>query len=281
MTNIAIRAENLGKLYLREEQRRSRVSRQADAEGISAPFRDFAPLTRRRSRTASSPQRNHSIWALRHVSIEIERGDLVGIVGDNGGGKTTLLRILSRISHPTEGHAEIRGRVGTLLDIGAGFHGDLTGRENVYLRGRILGMTGGEIKRKLDEIVAFAELEEVIDTPLKRYSSGMCVRLAFAVAAHQESEVLLVDEVLALVDATFEKKCVEKMMAAGREGRTVLFVSHELEFIRQLCRRGIVFAHGRVVYSGPASEAVDYYSSVSNPQQRNEPSAIREALRGI
>jgi lipopolysaccharide transport system ATP-binding protein len=281
MTNIAIRAENLGKLYVREQQRPSRASRQADAERIRAPFRDFALVAKRRSRTVGSSPRNGSIWALRHVSIEIKRGDLVGIVGDNGGGKTTLLRILSRIIHPSEGYAEIRGRVGTLLDIGAGFHGDLTGRENVYLRGRILGMTGREIQRKFDEVVAFAELEEVIDTPLKRYSSGMCVRLAFAVAAHQESEVLLVDEVLALVDPTFQKKCVEKMMARGREGRTVLFVSHELEFIRQLCRRGIVFARGRVVYDGPASQAVDYYSSVSNPQPRNEPSAIREALRGI
>jgi lipopolysaccharide transport system ATP-binding protein len=281
MTNIAIRVENLGKLYVRTQRGRSRDSRQSDAKGIGAAFRNFALVTKRRSRTVSSPPRNRFIWALRHVSIEIKRGDLVGIVGDNGGGKTTLLRILSRISHPTEGYAEIHGRVGTLLDFGAGFHGELTGRENVYLRGRILGMTGGEIKRRFDEVVAFAELEEVIDTPLKHYSSGMCVRLAFAVAAHQESEVLLVDEVLSLVDPTFQKKCVERMMAAGREGRTVLFVSHELEFIRQLCRRGIVFARGRVVYSGPASESVDYYSSVSNPQPRNEPSAIAEALGGI
>src|ERR1700693_4741482 len=244
MTNIAIRAENLGKLYVREQESRTRSSRQRDAEGNCAPFRALALV--------GSPSRNASIWALRHVSIEIKRGDLVGIVGDNGGGKTTLLRSLARSSTPTEGHAEIRGRVGTLLDIGAGFHGDLTGRENVYLRGRILGMTGGEIKRKFDEVVAFAELEEVIDTPLKRYSSGMCVRLAFSVAAHQESEVLFVDEVLAVVDPTFQKKCVEKMMARGREGRTVLFVSHELEFIRQLCGRGLVFSRGRVVYSGPA-----------------------------
>src|ERR1700730_8573281 len=281
MPNIAIRVENRGKRYVRTQHGRSRDSRQSDAEGIGAPFRDFAPLTKRPSRTASSPQRNGSIWALRHVSIEIERGDLFGIVGDNGGGKTTLLRILSRISHPTEGYAEIHGRVGTLLDFGAGFHGELTGRENVYLRGRILGMTGGEIKRRFDEVVAFAELEEVIDTPLKHYSSGMCVRLAFAVAAHQESEVLLVDEVLALVDPTFQKKCVEKMVAAGREGRTVLFVSHELESIRQICRRGIVFAQGRLVYSGSASSAIDYYSSVSNSQPRDETSAIGEILRGI
>src|ERR1700730_17148121 len=264
MTNIAIRVENLGKRYVRTQHGRSRDSRQSDAEGIGAAFRNFSLVTKRRSRTGSRPPRNRFIWALRHVSIEIKRGDLVGIVGDNGGGKTTLLRILSRITHPTEGYAEIRGQVGTLLDVGAGFHGELTGRENVYLRGRILGMTGGEIKRKFEEVVAFAGLEEFIETPLKHYSSGMYVRLAFAVAVHQESEILLVDEVLALVDPTFQKKCLEKLMAAGAAGRTVLFVSHELESVRRLCGRGILFARGRIVYSGPAPEVVDYYSSVSN-----------------
>jgi len=281
MTNIAIRAENLGKLYVRVQQRGSRDLRQTVAETVGVLFRDFTFVTNRRSAPVNRPPRNRSVWAVRHVSIEIKRGDLVGIVGDNGGGKTTLLRMLSRITHPTEGYAEIRGQVGTLLDVGAGFHGELTGRENVYLRGRILGMTGAEIKRKFEEVVAFAELEELIDTPLKHYSSGMCVRLAFAVAAHQESEILLVDEVLALVDPTFQKKCVEKMITAGREGRTVLFVSHELESIRQICRRGIVFAQGRVVYSGSASSAIDYYSSVSNSQPRDETSAIGEILRGI
>src|ERR1700736_2104791 len=172
MTNIAIRVEDLGKLYVRAQQRGYRDLRRSLTEAVRAPFRDFAFVAKRGLRTFSGPPRNRCVWALRNVSIEIKRGDVVGIVGDNGGGKTTLLKILSRITHPTEGYVEIRGQVGTLLEVGAGFHGELTGRENVYLRGRILGMTGGEIKRKFDEVVAFAELEEVIDTPLKRYSSG-------------------------------------------------------------------------------------------------------------
>src|ERR1700730_9160937 len=264
MTNMAIRAENLGKLYVRVQQRGSRDLRQTVAETVGVLFRDFTFVTNRRSAPVNRPPRNRSVWAVRHVTIEIKRGNLVGIVGDNGGGKTTLLRMLSRITHPTEGCAESRGQVGTLLDVGAGFHGELTGRENVYLRGRILGMTGAEIKRKFEEVVAFAGLEEFIETPLKHYSSGMYVRLAFAVAVHQESEILLVDEVLALVDPTFQKKCLEKLMAAGAAGRTVLFVSHELESVRRLCGRGILFARGRIVYSGPAPEVVDYYSSVSN-----------------
>lgn len=275
MSAIAIHAENLGKLYFRARQRGPRDLRETVAEGMRAPFRAF--VAKRCSATLSGRPGNGGVWALRRASLAVQRGEVVGIVGDNGGGKTTFLKILSRITHPTEGYAEVHGRVGTLLEVGAGFHGELNGRENVYLRGRILGMTREEINRKFDEVVAFAGLEEFIETPLKHYSSGMCVRLAFAVAVHQESEILLVDEVLALVDPTFQKKCLEKLMAAGAAGRTVLFVSHELESVRRLCGRGILFARGRIVYSGPAPEVVDYYSSVSNSKW-TETSVTQEAL---
>jgi lipopolysaccharide transport system ATP-binding protein len=281
MTNIAIRAENLGKLYVRARPTVSGNLRQTLSEVIRARLQEFSLVPKHRSATASGPPRKGHVWALRQVSMEIKRGDLVGIMGDNGGGKTTLLRILARITHPTEGYAEIHGQIGTLLEVGAGFHGELSGRENVYLRGRILGMTRSEIHRKFDEMVAFAGLEEFMEAPLKHYSSGMCVRLAFSVAVHQESEILLVDEVLALVDPAFQNKCLEKMIAAADEGRTVLFVSHDLESIRKLCLRGIVFAQGRIAYSGPATEVVDYYRSVSNSKPHNETSTIAEVLSRI
>src|SRR4029079_14399732 len=204
---LAIRCDNLSKHHTIEERQPYRALREVISDGLAAPFRRF------RSRTLNEavPNRSESIWALNDISLEIKRGEAVGIIGRNGAGKSTLLKILSRITKPTSGHVEIKGRVGSLLEVGTGFHPELTGRENIYLNGSILGMRKAEIDRKFDEIVAFAEIEQFLDTPVKRYSSGMYVRLAFGVAAHLETEVLLVDEVLAVGDAQFQKKCFEKM----------------------------------------------------------------------
>ncbi|HLA81302.1 MAG TPA: ABC transporter ATP-binding protein, partial [Thermoleophilia bacterium] len=199
------------------------------------------------------------IWALRDVSLEIPEGQIVGVIGRNGAGKSTLLKILSRITEPTEGRAEIRGRVGSLLEVGTGFHPELTGRENIYLNGAILGMRKREIDRKFDEIVGFAEIDRFLDTPVKRYSSGMHVRLAFAVAAHLEPDILLVDEVLAVGDVAFQRKCMGKMSSVAQEGRTILFVSHNMSAIQNLCNRGIVISQGRMVFDGPAGQAVTEY----------------------
>ena len=199
------------------------------------------------------------IWALRHVSIEVRAGDVVGIIGGNGAGKSTLLKILSRITPPTEGRAEIRGRVGSLLEVGTGFHPDLTGRENVFLNGAILGMGRDEIRRKFDAIVEFAEVARFIDTAVKHYSSGMYVRLAFAVAAHLEPEILVVDEVLAVGDAKFQRKCIGKMDEVARGGRTVLFVSHNMAAIQRLCSRAVLLDAGRVVADGEARPTVARY----------------------
>ena len=201
------------------------------------------------------------LWALRDVSFSVEPGEVVGIVGRNGAGKSTLLKILSRVTDPTRGEIELRGRVGSLLEVGTGFHWELSGRENIFLNGAILGMRRREIQRKFDEIVAFAELEEFIDTPVKHYSSGMYMRLAFAVASTLEPEILLVDEVLAVGDLVFQQKCLGRMKDVSREGRTVLFVSHNMSAIANLCRRGIVLDHGGIRFDGPAGEAVAFYVS--------------------
>jgi lipopolysaccharide transport system ATP-binding protein len=200
-----------------------------------------------------------TLWALRDVTLTIGRGEAVGLIGHNGAGKTTLLKILSRITEPTVGWAEVTGRVGSLLEVGTGFHPELTGRENVYLYGSIVGMSRGEIRRRFDEIVSFAEVERFLDTPVKRYSSGMSVRLAFAVAAHLEPEILLVDEVLAVGDASFQRKSLGKMGEVAGEGRTVVFVSHNLAIIQALCRRAVLLQHGEVVADGPVGDAVDRY----------------------
>lgn len=203
------------------------------------------------------------VWALKNVSLEIMPGDVLGIVGKNGAGKSTLLKLLSRVTAPTEGRILIRGRIASLLEVGTGFHPELTGRENVFLNGAILGMTRSEISRKFDEIVAFAGVERYIDTPVKRYSSGMYVRLAFAVAAHLEPEILVVDEVLAVGDIEFQKKALGKMQDVSRnEGRTVLFVSHNLPAVRNLCRTGILLQNGEMVFSGTAEDTIDRYLSV-------------------
>jgi lipopolysaccharide transport system ATP-binding protein len=211
-------------------------------------------------------QGNSSIWALKDVSFEINEGEVVGVIGRNGAGKSTLLKILSRITEPSEGHVDLHGRVGSLLEVGTGFHPELTGRENVYLNGSIIGMRKKEIDRKFDEIVDFAEIEQFLDTPVKFYSSGMYMRLAFAVAAHLEPEILLVDEVLAVGDAAFQKKCLGKMGSVAKEGRTVMFVSHNMAAVRSLCQRCVLFEKGQVGLSGSAEECIDrYFYEYVNP----------------
>jgi lipopolysaccharide transport system ATP-binding protein len=211
--------------------------------------------------TTSSQPSEEDFWALRNVSFEVKRGEVLGIIGRNGAGKSTLLKILSRISEPTEGRARIKGRVASLLEVGTGFHPELTGRENIFLNGAILGMSRIEIKKKFDEIVAFSEIDKFLDTPVKRYSSGMYVRLAFAVAAHLEPDILVVDEVLAVGDAEFQKKCLGKMdEVAHRQGRTVLFVSHNMGVIQSLCPRTLWLNQGRTEFDGVSSRAIDLYS---------------------
>ena len=212
-----------------------------------------------------------AIWALRDVSFEVKQGEVLGIIGRNGAGKSTLLKILSRVTAPTSGEVRVKGRIASLLEVGTGFHPELTGRENIFLNGAILGMSKTETRAKFDEIVAFSEVERFIDTPVKRYSSGMYVRLAFAVAAHLEPEILIVDEVLAVGDAQFQKKCVGKMGDVAREGRTVLFVSHNMAAVRALCSRGLLVEGGRIRREGPAPEVVGRYlqQATSAPCRRN------------
>ena len=215
-----------------------------------------------RARRGAEPSET-AFWALRNVSFDVEHGEVVGVIGHNGAGKSTLLKVLSRITKPTEGRAEIQGRVGSLLEVGTGFDRELTGRENVYLNGAILGMTKKEIDRKFDEIVAFSEVERFIDTPIKRYSSGMYLRLAFAVAAHLEPDILIVDEVLAVGDFEFQKKCLGKMGEAAKTGRTVILVSHNMGAIDRLCRRAILLDEGKVVFDGETGEAIRRYQTSS------------------
>ncbi|MGE0360208.1 MAG: ABC transporter ATP-binding protein [Vicinamibacterales bacterium] len=256
---IALRAEGLSKQYVIGAQReRYRTLRDSISSMSKAPLRAVRAAFRPGSadRTRRQPP---LVWALNDASFEIERGDVVGIIGRNGAGKSTLLKLLSRITEPTRGFAEVHGRVGSLLEVGTGFHNELTGRENIFLNGAILGMRKAEIDRKFDEIVAFAEVEQFIDTPVKRYSSGMYLRLAFAVAAHLEPEILLVDEVLAVGDATFQKKCLGKLGTVAKEGRTVLFVSHNMGAIRSMCTKGIVLERGQVRATGDIGEAMAAY----------------------
>jgi lipopolysaccharide transport system ATP-binding protein len=253
MSHPIIRVENLGKKYTLSHQEKASTFRDALTQRLSNPFR--------RSTSKPNGGQLEEFWALKDVSFEIQQGDRVGIIGRNGAGKSTLLKILSRITAPTSGEIRIKGRVASLLEVGTGFHPELTGRENIFLNGAILGMSKAEIRRKFDEIVAFAEVEKFIDTPVKRYSSGMYVRLAFAVAAHLEPEVLIVDEVLAVGDAQFQKKCLGKMQTVANEGRTVLFVSHHMASINQLCDRVIWLNRGEVVSQGSTFEVVPKYLS--------------------
>src|SRR5438094_2475177 len=257
--DVAIRCQGLGKQYRLGPRQRYRALRDTLPALALAPFRGLRSAIGFGRPTAQGA----TLWALRDVSFEVSAGEIVGIIGANGAGKSTLLKILSRITEPTKGQAEIHGRVGSLLEVGTGFHPELTGRENIYLNGAILGMHRAEIDRKFDEIVAFAEVEKFIDTPVKRYSSGMHVRLAFAVAAHMETEILLVDEVLAVGDAEFQKKCLGKIGDVARRGRTVLFVSHDMSAIRLLCARAIRLGSGRIVGQGPAKEQVEDYLKVA------------------
>jgi lipopolysaccharide transport system ATP-binding protein len=254
MAEVAIRTENLGKLYRLGERERYKALRDSIGSAIHAPLR---LLTRRGASTPAGD--NEYLWAMRRVSLEVGAGEVVGVIGRNGAGKSTLLKVLSRVASPTEGRAELWGRVGSLLEVGTGFHTELTGRENVYLSGAILGMSRAEIRRKFDEIVDFADVARFIDTPVKRYSSGMHLRLGFAVAAHLETEILLVDEVLAVGDAEFQKRCLGKMGDIAHQGRTVFFVSHNMTAINRLCPRTILIAGGELVLDGPTSEVVSEY----------------------
>ncbi|HKP14945.1 MAG TPA: ABC transporter ATP-binding protein [Gemmatimonadaceae bacterium] len=248
----AIRAMGLGKRYeLGRTLRRDRTLRESVVESVGELMRTI--------RRGGAQTDDRELWALRDASFEIAEGEAVGLIGANGAGKSTLLKLLSRVTTPTTGRAEIHGRVGSLLEVGTGFHPDLTGRENVFLNGAILGMRGWEIERKFDEIVAFAEVERFLDTPVKRYSSGMYLRLAFAVAAHLEPEVLLVDEVLAVGDAAFQRKCLGKMGDVAASGRTVVFVSHNMDAVMRLCTRALLLEDGRVAESGPSAVVVAGY----------------------
>lgn len=226
-------------------------------DSMAAPFRRAGKLIRGQATGAS--ELDVTIWALKDINFEIKHGEVIGIIGRNGAGKSTLLKILSRITEPTEGYADLYGRIGSLLEVGTGFHPELTGRENIYMNGAILGMSRKEIDRKYDEIVGFSEIGKFIDTPVKHYSSGMYVRLAFAVAAHLDPEILLVDEVLAVGDVAFQKKCLGKMGDVARAGRTVLLVSHNMAVIQTLCQRGICLRQGNVVADGPITDVVQEY----------------------
>ena len=258
MSDVAIKVEDLGKLYRIGQFAGYKTIRETLMNVASSPFRRIRSMSHQTSATTHQPD---TIWALKNVSFEVKRGEAVGIIGRNGSGKSTLLKILSRITAPTEGSVEIHGRVGALLEIGTGFHPELTGRENIYLNAAVLGMKRSEVQRKSDEIIAFAEIEKFLDTPVKRYSSGMYVRLAFAVAAHLEPEILLVDEVLAVGDAQFQKKCLGKMGEVAAGGRTVLFVSHNMASVTRLCSRAIVLDRGAVLHEGSVHEVVSAYSS--------------------
>jgi lipopolysaccharide transport system ATP-binding protein len=264
MSSPIIQVVDLGKAYrLGQEEVRHATLREALVNVIKAPVRRWREMR-------ESSDAEEQFWALRDVSFDVHEGEVIGIVGRNGAGKSTLLKILSRITEPTEGCVTLRGRVASLLEVGTGFHQELTGRENIYLNGAILGMSRLEIQRKFDEIVAFAEIERFLDTQVKRYSSGMYVRLAFAVAAHLEPEILIVDEVLAVGDAEFQKKCLGKMSEVTKKGRTILFVSHNLAAVRLLCRTCVLLDKGRKLDMGPSHEIIDRYMSGEGFHDRSE-----------
>ncbi|HVY72528.1 MAG TPA: polysaccharide ABC transporter ATP-binding protein [Candidatus Paceibacterota bacterium] len=261
METPIISIKKIGKRYTLTHQQGGYVALRDVIANIAR--RPFAFL-KHKAKNAVGLAHREEFWALRDVNFEVHKGEVIGIIGSNGAGKSTLLKILSRITAPTEGEIVLRGRVGSLLEVGTGFHPELTGRENIFLNGAILGMTRQEIARKFDEIVAFAGIEQFLDTPVKRYSSGMYVRLAFSVAAHMEPDILIVDEVLAVGDAEFQKKCLGKMEeVTQKEGRTIIFVSHNLEAIASLCNRCVLLQKGTVARVGPSQEVIDYYLSNS------------------
>jgi lipopolysaccharide transport system ATP-binding protein len=257
VTRYAVRATSVGKLYQIGRREQYRSLRETVSEMVAGPVR--------RLRGRGPGDESSTVWALRDVTLDIQEGEVLGVIGHNGAGKSTLLKILSRITEPTVGRVELHGRVGSLLEVGTGFHPELTGRENIYLNGAILGMRRAEIQRRFDEIVAFAEVERFIDTPVKHYSSGMYLRLAFAVAAHLEPEILLVDEVLAVGDAAFQKKCLGRMSDVASEGRTVLFVSHNLPAVENLCKRVIVIEGGRLAMDGDPVSCIAEYLGAGGP----------------
>jgi lipopolysaccharide transport system ATP-binding protein len=263
MSDVVIKAENLSKCYLVGHQGRERSSYTALRDVIACGARTLVHKTTDFlvGRQIIHGDEIEEFWALKDVSFEVTCGEVLGIIGRNGAGKSTLLKILSRITEPSEGRVTIKGRVASLLEVGTGFHPELTGRENIYLNGAILGMTRAEVRRKFDAIVSFSEIERFLDTPVKRYSSGMYVRLAFAVAAHLESEILVVDEVLAVGDIEFQRKCLGKMETIGRSGRTVLFVSHNMTAIQTLCSRAIWLTQGRVAAEGTPEQCTSSYLS--------------------
>ncbi len=265
MSDLAIRVGELGKLYKIGSQARYKTMRDKLTHMVHSPFLALRSAINGVGSGNGTGSSNNTFWALKDVSFEIKKGEVVGIIGRNGAGKTTLLKILSRITEPTRGSAEIYGRVGALLEVGTGFHPELTGRENVYLNGAILGMKRKEMDRQFEPIVSFAEVEKFLDTPVKRYSSGMAVRLAFAIAAHLQPEILLVDEVLAVGDAAFQKKCIGRMGEVAGAGRTVLFVSHNLGAVSQLCGRTVWLDGGRVKKIGVTHEVIhDYLASLAS-----------------
>jgi lipopolysaccharide transport system ATP-binding protein len=267
MSDLAIQVHALSKQYrigaLQGTHRHNRVKfqystlRDTLTDLVRAPLRRVSQRLRGQAHETAGPET--SIWALRDASFDIRQGEVVGIIGRNGAGKSTLLKVMSRITEPTDGWVDLYGRVGSLLEVGTGFHPELTGRENIYLNGTILGMRRQEVERKFDEIVDFSEVEKFIDTPVKNYSSGMYLRLAFAVAAHLEPEILMVDEVLAVGDVRFQKKCMNKVQSVGQAGRTVLFVSHNMPAITRLCQRTILLDEGRIIADGPSPQVVGAY----------------------
>jgi len=264
--SVVIKSEHLSKKYIISHQQQEKYVTLRDV--VARKAKSFFQSARNKVKSDASEKREE-FWALKDINFKIEQGDRVGIIGRNGAGKSTLLKVLSRITEPTKGKISIKGRISSLLEVGTGFHAELTGRENIYLNGAILGMHRAEIKRKFDEIVEFSGVEKFLDTPVKRYSSGMYVRLAFAVAAHLESEILIVDEVLAVGDIEFQKKCLGKMQDISRgQGRTVLFVSHNMGAINQLCNRGILLKSGQIIDDGTTAQIVKSYmrSVVSNGQ---------------
>jgi lipopolysaccharide transport system ATP-binding protein len=269
VTEYAIRVEHLSKRYRIGQRERYRSLRDSLVEAAAAPLRRVRSALGTAGASAPKGAQN-TIWALRDASFDVEAGEVLGIIGHNGAGKSTLLKILSRITEPTEGRAQVQGRVGSLLEVGTGFHPELTGRENIYLNGAILGMKRAEIARRFDEMVAFAEVERFIDTPVKRFSSGMYLRLAFAVAAHLEPEILVVDEVLSVGDVEFQRKCLGKMEDVARRGRTVLFVSHQLAAVKSLCSRAIQIHQGRCLRDGEPTEVVNQYLADGTGELRAE-----------
>jgi lipopolysaccharide transport system ATP-binding protein len=284
MPETVIAVENLSKRYLIEHTLESQGHKRYKAlrDVIGQEARRFArkALAAARGQQAFRTHDTEEFWALKDVSFEVHQGEVLGIIGRNGAGKSTLLKILSRITEPTAGRVILRGRVASLLEVGTGFHPELTGRENIYLNGAILGMSRAEIRRKFDEIVAFAEVERFLDTPVKRYSSGMYVRLAFAVAAHLEPEILVVDEVLAVGDAEFQKKCLGKMGDVSQAGRTVLLVSHNMRAIRQLCTRAILLENGNLRVDDTASKCIDTYFAGGIDDELNSGVDLQESVAG-